>query len=124
MLLEVTEIPELYFMPGYGHFYRGSLGSVNRGSSNGWFDIRISMKDAAGNCQLQTISPAFKVESLAGVDAVRGDIASVKVDGRNIIAPAGSAIFTMQGTLTDGRNVMPGIYIVRTFRSTRKVIVK
>lgn len=124
MPLEVTEIPELYFMPGYGHFYRGSLGSVNRGSSNGWFDIRISMKDAAGNCQLQTISPAFKVESLAGVDAVRGDIASVKVDGRNIIAPAGSAIFTMQGTLTDGRNVMPGIYIVRTSRSTRKVIVK
>ena len=124
MPLEVTEIPELYFMPGYGHFYRGSLGGVDRGSSNGWFDIRISLTDAAGNCQRQTLSPAFKVESLAGVDAVIDNAGSIKVEGRNIIVPEGSKIFTVQGTLSNGRNVQPGIYLVKTSAGTSKIIVR
>lgn len=82
------------------------------------------MKDAAGNCQIQTISPAFKVESLSGVETVRGEYDTVKIDGRNIIAPEGSKIFTIQGIMTDGKNVMPGIYLVKTAEKTSKVIVK
>lgn len=111
-------------MPGYGHFYRGSLGGVDRGSSNGWFDIRISLTDAAGNCQRQTLSPAFKVESLAGVDAVIDNAGSIKVEGRNIIVPEGSKIFTVQGTLSNGRNVQPGIYLVKTSAGISKIIVR
>lgn len=124
MPLDVTEIPELYFMPGYGHFYRGSLCGVDRGSSNGWFDIRISLKDAAGNYQRQTLSPAFKIESLAGVDTVTNNTGLIKVDGRNIIVPEGAKVFTVQGILSDGRNVQPGIYLVKTASATSKIIVR
>lgn len=124
MPLDVREIPELYFMPGYGHFYRGSLCGVDRGSSNGWFDLRISLTDAAGNYQRQTLSPAFKVESLAGVDTVIDNVGSIKVEGRNIIVPQGANIFTVQGILSDGRNVQPGVYLVKAAAVTSKIIVR
>lgn len=118
------EIPEMYFMPGFGHFYRMSLDNVCRASADNWYDLRITMTDDAGNVMCQTISPAFKVEVPSGVDAVGRDITSFQVSGRNIIVPEGSVIFTMQGIMTDGRNLIPGIYIVKTPESTFRVMVK
>lgn len=123
--LEVDEIPELYFMPGFGHFYRGSLASVDRTSETGWFDLRITLVDKAGNYQKQTISPAFKIEDLmASVDVIGNYPSDVRVENRNIIVPEGSKIFTTHGILSDGIDVMPGIYIISTPNGTSKICVK
>lgn len=66
--LEVENIPERDFMPGFGTYYRGSLASVDRKSENGWFDVRITLTDEAGNYQEQTLSPAFKIDENLGVE--------------------------------------------------------
>ena len=63
--LEVEEIPENFYMPCFGHFYRGSLGGVKGKGLQGWFDLKIRLEDAAGNWQEQVISPAFRIDNLA-----------------------------------------------------------
>lgn len=118
------EISELYLMPGFGHYYNVSLNDVNCTSPTKWYDLRLTISGGNSCEQTQIISPAFKVESPSGVDAVSRDISSVQVSGRNIIVPEGSIIFTTQGTMTGGRNVIPGIYLVKTPESTFKVTVK
>lgn len=62
--LEVEEIPENFFMPGFGYFYRGSLKDVEGQGEKGWFDLKIRLEDAAGNWQEQVISPAFRIDDL------------------------------------------------------------
>ena len=63
--LEVEEVPELFFLPGFGNFFRGSLASVTGEAYQGWFDLKIRLEDAAGNWQEQVISPAFCIDNLA-----------------------------------------------------------
>ena len=66
--LAYEEIPELYFMPEFGHFYRAQLDRVNVVSETGWFSLRFTMTDEAGNSQVQTIEPAFSIEAaISGV---------------------------------------------------------
>ena len=60
--LAVEEIPENFFMPGFGYFYRGSLKDVEGQGEKGWFDLKIRLEDAAGNWQEQVISPAFRID--------------------------------------------------------------
>lgn len=68
--IAVKEVPELYTAPAFGYFYRGSLSSVKGGSRNGWFDLRLTLTDLAGNVQEQTISPAFKVDALTAIQLI------------------------------------------------------
>jgi hypothetical protein len=63
--LETEELPEYFFMPNFGYFYRCSLSSVSIPSDNKWYDLRITIKDEAGNYQEQVISPAFRLETPA-----------------------------------------------------------
>ena len=60
--LAVEEIPENFFMPGFGYFYRGSLKDVTGAGEKGWFDLKIKLTDVAGNWQEQVISPAFRID--------------------------------------------------------------
>lgn len=48
----------------------------------------------------------------------------VHVDGRNIMVPKGAAIYRTDGLITDGQNVQPGIYVVRSSDRAVKIIVK
>lgn len=61
--LEVTEDESKFQMPGWGFFYRSSLKDLTAQSETGWYDIRITMKADEDNYQVQTLSPAFKIES-------------------------------------------------------------
>lgn len=125
-VLDVKDIPELRYMPGFGHFYRGKLDGVKRGSANGWYDLRITLTDAAGNEMSQLLSPAFKVRSLAGINnaTIAGEM-GVGVDGRDIIAPADAAIYNISGVrMSSGKNVAPGVYIVEYHGASVKVFVK
>lgn len=63
--IAVEEVPELYQMPGWGYFYRGSLAGVTGQAEKGWFDIKFRLVDEAGNWQEQVVSPAFRIDDLA-----------------------------------------------------------
>lgn len=83
MPLEVEEIPENYYMPGFGYFYRGSLADVTMPTSNGWYDLRFTLTDKAGNEMVQRISPAFKIDSNTSVAEVSQNGLKVwSADGR------------------------------------------
>ncbi len=88
--LEVEEIPELFFLPGFGNFFRGSLSSVTGEALNGWFDLKIRLTDAAGNWQEQVISPAFRIDDLAysNVATIGSDnaheVARYSLDGKRV----------------------------------------
>ena len=91
--LEVNEVPENYFMPGFGYFYRGSLQGVTNGSATGWYDLMVKLTDASGNWQQQVISPAFRIGNATptGIEVVKSEdateVARYTVDGRAISAP-------------------------------------
>lgn len=59
-------------------------------------------------------------------DADIDDSCMVEVWGRNIIAPEGARIFSLQGCMVDGRDLQPGIYIVAKpgFSRSVKVLIK
>lgn len=71
--IEVEQVPEYFYMPGFGYFYRGSLECVDMPSSNGWYDLRMTLTDKAGNRTVEHISPAFKIGTGSGVDGVTID---------------------------------------------------
>lgn len=60
--LETHEVGELFFMPAFGHFYRIPLKEVRGKGHNGWFDVKIELTDKSGNSQVQTVSPAFRLD--------------------------------------------------------------
>lgn len=121
--LVVEENPAKFFMPGYGAYWEGSLGTVDRESPDGWFDLRVTLTDASGNSQMQTISPAFRVESLSSVeDAVADKDACIRVENGRIIAPSGAEIHDICGRPASAAPA-PGIYIVRHAGKSVKVIL-
>lgn len=122
--IEVKEVPELFYMPGWGHFFRGSLANINKPSANKWYDLRIYVEDEFGAWQSQTIRPAFRVEEPLGVDNIDSDDCLIKVDGNNIIAPSSVRIFNLQGMETSHTNLAPGIYLISFANECRKVVIK
>lgn len=71
---EVEEQPDKYFAKGFGAFYEGSFSQITEGAPYGWFDVRISLATPEGNTQQQVISPAFRIDDLAGIRSVGSDI--------------------------------------------------
>ncbi len=111
--LESAEIPEMYFMPGFGHFYRVNLGQVCRPSTDQWYDLRVTMTDDAGNTMTQTISPAFKINMAGGVDAVAAD------SNAGVVAR-----YTLQGVRVD--RPAPGQLIIERLAdgTARKILAR
>lgn len=119
------EIQDVEAPVNMGSAYQGSLASLTTGSESGWFDLKVSMGDAAGNTMTQTISPAFKIDSLnTGIAPAISNATDIRMMGNTIIAPAGSRIMTLAGTPSSGRDLAPGIYIVVTPSATRKIIIR
>lgn len=117
--LPLNEVPENFYLPGYGTYYRASLDGVDRESADKWYDLRITVEGAEGSAQTQVLSPAFRLESPSGVgniEAAAGeslcDIYSI--DGRTVArGVSNSAVQSLE----------PGIYIVVEGAKTRKVII-
>ena len=126
--IDVEEIPENYYMPGFGYFYRGSLANVTEPSENGWYDLRFTLTDKAGNEMVQRISPAFRIDANVGVtspsiDGVRvwtanGTVtaAGEGITGMELYAPDGKLIAKANGA-TLHANGYRGIAIVRVATS-------
>ena len=58
--LAINEIPEKKFMPFFGNFYEAALDDIECESDNQWFDLKITMKDKAGNYQTQVMRQILK----------------------------------------------------------------
>lgn len=90
--LVVEEVPELFLMPGWGYFYRGSLASVTGQAEKGWFDLKFRLVDEAGNWQEQVVSPAFRIDNLAYSsvanigDGNAHEVARYSLDGKRVNA--------------------------------------
>lgn len=89
--LAVTEVPELFFSPGYGGFYRGSLKDVVNNSPTSWYDLRVTVTDKAGNTQTQTLSPAFRIDEQVSLDNLMADSnVTVSVEGSQLTVTGAS----------------------------------
>lgn len=134
--LEVENIAERDFMPGFGTYYRGSLAAVDRKSDNGWFDVRIRLTDASGNWQEQTLSPAFRIDSNVGVEAVAAPEIGVTV-ANGMITVCGCEnpaieVYSTDGILLrrvnaaslDATTLGSGIYLVSVTDGSKRAVRK
>lgn len=89
----MTKDDSKFHMPGYGAYYSTSLAAFTAQSENGWYDLRITLRNEAGNYQQQVISPAVNIrQSHTGISAVTTsndatEVARYTIDGRAISAP-------------------------------------
>lgn len=122
--IELKEEPDKFLSPGFGAFYRGSLASVNQTSPTGWFDLTLTVEDEAGNRQVQTLSPAFKIESLtADVSTPMVQDREVYVQDGRIVMPEGSRVYTIDGRQVSAEAAVKGMYIVVTPRQGYRVVL-
>ena len=110
----------MFFMPGYGYFFRGDLAAVSKASSNKWYDVRISLTDPSGNTNVQTISPAFRIENITeGVETIGNEATSTfevySLDGTCVMRNAHKDAM---------QTLAKGIYIKRSHEKTEKIVVK
>lgn len=124
--LEVKEVPELFFLPGYGNFYRASLSGVTATSENGWFKLRIRLEDEAGNTQEQTIEPAFYIEKLVGAVQALEESADFQVDTKDgCVKVVGAENPTIEIYGLDGRKLQSGVSTeLKIDTNTEIIIVK
>lgn len=134
--LEVENIPEMDFMPGFGTYYRGSLAGIDQKSENGWFDVRITLTDEAGNYQEQTLSPAFKIDSCVGIETLTyPEINVVITNGKlsvigcenpiiEVYSADGIKLTHLNGESLDVTKLGQGIYMVNVTDGSKKVVRK
>lgn len=123
---EVKADPEKFFMPGFGEYLSGSLDQVDITSSNGWYDLKVTLTDKAGNTQTQTISPAFKLDKLSGIQNITSNGFGFVVVNNSIASIDGSEVevFNLTGAKIANENLCPGIYIVKNSSTGAKIVVK
>lgn len=124
LALPVQEIPENLVERGFGAYYTADVSGLDVKSPTGWFDIRITLTDQAGYTQQQTISPAFKIESLSSIEEIENDLSSISVQGSSIIAPEKAIVYSADGQKCGKENLSPGVYIVTVQNYAKKLIIQ
>lgn len=88
-----------FYVTGFGQRYEVDLSGIQTPSSDGWFDMRITVKSVQGSVQTQTISPAFFVSDINGVHSTDADdvdanapVKYYNLQGIRISAPAKGAL--------------------------------
>lgn len=105
--LPVVEIPENYYMPEYGYYWQGSLKNVEGLTEDGWYQVRLTMTDAAGNSQVQTIYPAFRINANSGIADICDDRAGedtpvyYNLQGRRVASPSAGVYIRVAGGKAD-----------------------
>lgn len=86
--MKTQQMEEYFVKPLWGYFNRGTIDAETLGkNAKGWYDVRISLKDAAGNTQTQTISPAFYADfSNVGVGMTEAEGVEIGLNGGSIEA--------------------------------------
>lgn len=126
--LPFEEVPEMFFSPYFGSFYRAPLSGVTKGSATGWFKLRITITDEAGNSQEQTLTPVFYIAESASVDHVETGPAPL-FDGGTITSDGAISVYDLQGRLVGSGNYrldtagLSGMYIVRANGRSVKITI-
>lgn len=102
-------------LPGYGNCFEADLDGVSADSTDGWYDLKITIRDESGSTQTQIISPAFNIPEMSGIDMIKDNGYNIDVDS------AETEIFTIEGMKVNRQNLTPGIYIVRSANKTTKI---
>lgn len=123
--IAMTENAQKYVL-NYGTVWEGSLASYKHHSSNGWFDLKVTLSDGKGNTQVQTLAPAFYVQSLMGVGEIAHDKDSFYVENGQILSSQGSdvTVFDLTGAKVANSGLAKGIYIAVSGGKTAKIFVK
>lgn len=110
----MTEKSDMFDRHGFGSYYTGSLAGLAAKGEKGWFDLRITLEDAAGNKQVQTVAAAVNIASLATANGSEG-IEGVEATA----APLSGPVYNLQGicvadayTPATLRTLPRGLYIV------------
>lgn len=136
--LEVTEIEEYANLSGYGRFFEGTIMSLDCLPYNGWFDLRITVTDEAGNTNQQILGPAFRIGDTVGVDSLStaDNAASLiykegAVESSNnremlfrVYSADGSLIMRTQSSRISLGNLPAGMYVVTADADGRTLSVK
>lgn len=89
------------YNPGFGHIWKTMLESV---TETGWIDLRFTMEDAAGNRQVQTISPAFFTQGNdVGINDAVDNGTTVERVG-NLLIFTGNEVATIDVYSADGKH--------------------
>ena len=117
--------------------YSAPLGSISAISDNGWFDVRVTLTDYAASKSVQTISPAFHVAELDGIDDITtGSDASITAAGGVIsvagmenpqvkaITLSGSTVLSATGSTVDASALPAGVYVVTATDATATITAK
>ena len=125
--MAIEEVPELYNENGWGYYYQTSLKDVEGAGEKGWFDLRFSMADAAGNTHVQTVSPAFRIDDLVdtGISQLTNDNGQSTIPGNETVYDVmGRRLANAQSSMSNGQS-QKGIHIVRRADGdVRKVVVR
>ena len=118
----------------YAKAYSASLAGITEKASQGWFDMRITMTDPSGNYMKQTISPAFKINELAGVATVSaGSFELHSANGRVWVTGAenpqievfgidGATVAKVKGN--EVGSLASGVYIVKASNGKDTIVRK
>lgn len=116
------------YVLAYGSYWEGSLEAVSKDSPNKWYDLRLTLSDAAGNSQVQTISPAFRIEQIAqdGISNVSEAKGSLFILNGSIVSSAGSRVkvYSISGMEMPNSNLPAGMYIAVSGNVRSRIIVK
>lgn len=116
-----------FFMPAFGQYHSGSLEQIDTPSPTGWYDLKVAITDKAGNKQVQTIAPAFKLDEIsAGIEAVTNDATGFGVVGNAIVSADGSevSVYTLSGIQIANTDLQPGLYIAVSADRSAKIAIK
>lgn len=119
--VDLVEDPSKFFTPGYGAYYSCKLGVADK---EGWYDLRLTVKDAVGNYQCQTIGLAFKIGERSGLEKViDGEDIVITREGGGVVAggashvelfnAAGMMVASSETGSVDVSRLASGVYIVR-----------
>lgn len=131
--LTAKEIPEKFFMPGFGYFYEASLASLNEVET--WYDLRVVLTDVASNSQTQTISPAFflKTDNTGvrqpncdndGIILRNGQVSINTSSQILVLSLDGKIVRTFFGRELNIADLNKGVYVVKATTEDGKILVK
>ena len=107
----------------YGDSWTVDLKDMNVRQTNSWYDLRITMTDATGNSISQVISPAFYIGNGTGIKSSYGE-AQIHVKGNDIYGPDDMQVFGPDGRRYGTKGLTAGIYVVRSGKTSKKVIIR
>lgn len=118
--LTLVEVPENFYLPGYGTYYRATLDKMDRKSDNKWYDLRITVEGATGSKQTQILSPAFRLDN----PLASGCVTAVASDGKCDIYSVEGRVVALEVDSITALRLDPGTYVVVKGDTVRKVIVR